>query len=363
MRDMHTNKFTRRNFIRSFSAIPLISFTIAHNAKSRSNHTFKLSTPASLASLPIRFGKEQGFFTEHGLEIELLDIWKPVERMAFLSSGQLDCIVADVSTTMLQITNSSARITITGTAFERVGEERILALLGSGYNWREVKTIKDLLQRIDSGSGNSILIPRHSDVEFATDKLLNSLNFHLDERRAYTDVVDYFQAFSQFIFGQYLATVLPEPLATLAGVKNSLTNGGQLRDGDWGFDLCDFKGIELLPAVIVFQSAICRKNPDEIKKFFKAYQKTITWINESPPENLREIAANIGIEVFRQEFYPSWEAPKGFEKIFAVPKFPQPRALKRSEFYAVLDWAADKGYLRSQKPINYEGVFEGSFLS
>lgn len=360
---MNTRKFTRRNFLKFLSTGLLVPLLSTLTVKSKADQTIKLSTPASLASLPVRFAEGQGFFKDHGLDIELLDIWKPSERMSFLASGRLDCIVADVTTTMLQIANSYARITITGTAFYKVDERRVLALLGSGYNYKEVRTIEDLLQRISLKQDDSILIPRNSDVEFATDKLLESLDFTLEERRAYTDVVDYFQSFSQFIFGQYLAVVLPEPLATLAGEKNSFSNGGQLRDGDWGFALCDYTEIELLPAVVVFQDTICQQNPGIIKKFFRAYEDTVTWINQSSPEELRKIAANIGIEVFRREFHPNWEAPKGFEKIFDVPKFPPPRALKRSEFDNVLDWATNKGYIRGRKTISYEDIFDGSFLS
>lgn len=288
------------------------------------------------------------------------------ERRYALASGDLDCIIGDISTVIFGVANAEQKIAVTSTAFERIDGGRRLLLLGSGSNYMDVETLEDLLQRVDTNWQHSIVITRYTDIEFATDGLLSAFVGEVDERRVYQEATDDVTIFEFLIFGKVLAAVLPEPLATLATEKNSIPNGGILQPGDWAFVLSDYGGVELMPSVIVFRREFLAKE-EQMRAFYSAYRETVELLNETPQETLVQIAIDMGLTVFR-ELYPSqeiesWEPPEGFEEIFDVPQFPQPRALEEDEFEAVAQWALTKGYIRTGSPPAYAEVVDSSFIA
>lgn len=327
----------------------------------------RIATPPSLASFPVRLAKLDGMFEENGLKVEFNDeiVNKPSTQRKFLTSGQLDCIISDVSGVLFEIANAYADIAITNTAFERVGNARTLALLGRGYNYTpKCETMENLLSRIDQNYENSILVPQCTDMEFATDKLLDEkYDFKVDQYTYYKVSDDLTYLIMFLLHGKNLASVLPEPLATFMGEKNSTSNGGTIRDGEWGYNLSNYQEIELMPAVIVFRGEIIRNRPYWINNFLTVYRKSVQTLNSTSDELVRSKAKIIGVDLFREVYYSTWEPPEGFEEIFTIPKFPTPRALTESEFEKVFKWATKKGYIRNRKSLNYQEVFNGSFLA
>ncbi len=362
---MNIDKLTRRAFLKSLSLGCFATFFSYRKARPMNQEILRIATPPSLASLPLRLANLDGMFEKNGLKVEFNDeiVSRPSLQRKFLTSGQLDCIISDISGVLFEIANAYADIVITSTAFERVENTKTLALLGSGYNHMKCETMENLLSRIDRTPENSILIPRYTDMEFATDKLLNEeYGFKVDEQIAYTEVEDLTYSILYLLTGKRLASVLPEPLATLTGEKNAAANGGTIRDGEWAYSLSNYQEIELMPAVIVFRGEIIRNKPYWINNFLTVYRKSIQTLNSTSNELLRGKAKNIGVELFRKLYYSTWEAPEGFEEIFTVPEFPPPRALRKSEFAKVFEWATKKGYIRNQKLVSYQEAFNGSFL-
>lgn len=372
---MSKSNFTRRNFIRLLSAGLSIPLLTEFKARSKAKQNLKVSVPLSLASLPVRFAQSQGIFSRIGLQVELIDIVKPTDRRKLLANQRLDCIVGDVSGVLFEVINSNADLKIISTGSEMGADQRPLALLGSGYKYREVRTMQDLLSRIDKSPENSILLPRYTDIEYATDTLLSEeYGLQVNQENSqiiYTGVTDLIKSFSLLLgigsvtanSKQVLSVVLPEPLATLAGEKNAKSNGGIIQDGQWGFDLSSFQSINLMPPVIVSRGEVIHNQPTLITSFLKAYKEAVRRANSIPKGEMKKNAKQIGVEVFRSLYWEGWEPPEGLEEIFEVPEFSQPRALEEDEFKRVLDWFIYKGYRRRQKTVNYNDVFDSSFLS
>lgn len=356
-------KLTRRSFLKIASSALLGVLTSRYTGRAKPEGILKISTPFSLDAFPVRFADREGIFQANGLDVELVTM-KDVERRKALSTGNLDCIVGDVSGTIFEIANAQADIAVTSTAFERIDDGRTLALLGSGRNYMNVTAMEDLFKRINSKTANSIALPRRTDIEFATDQLLSKLGYEVDEKTTYWDT-DLTEAFGFLIFGSVLSSALSEPLATLAGEENSIPNSGSIKDGEWGFELHNYEGVAVMPSVIVFRKELIQENPGQIERFYKAYTEAVKLANTSPPESLIQIAIDMGLEVFREIYNEAeeWEPPENFEEVFEIPEFPLPQVLEGDEFEAVANWALQKRYIRTGIIPTYDEVVDNRFLA
>jgi len=346
----------------------MLTFASAGLARSGSGsggegEPLRVSYSLSIDAIPLKFGIDQGIFRSYGLEMVGEFMRSPKERRYALASGDLDCIIGDISTAIFGVANAQQTIAITSTAFERIDGGRQLALLGSGRNYMGVETLEELLDRLDSSWQNSIGVVRYTDVEFATDMLFERLGHQVDERQWYQEALDHVTVYQLLIFGKILAGVLPEPLATLASERNSIPNGGTLREGDWAFVLSEYEGVSIMPSVIVFRRELLSEGT-RVERFYQAYGEAVDQLNALPREERLQLGVEMGLAAFR-ELYPvqGWQPPEGFAEIFEVVEFPQPRALSEEEFEAVARWAERKGYIKGGSPPAYAEVVDTSFVA
>jgi ABC-type nitrate/sulfonate/bicarbonate transport system substrate-binding protein len=356
-------RVSRRSFLRMTGSALLA--LLASPQLARPSQPLRVSFPLSVDSYPLKYGINQGIFERNGLTIEPLTMRGATERRLALASGELDCIVDDISTVIFGVANAQQSVVVTSTAFEMVNGGRALLLLGSGSNYMDIQTTGDLLGGIDSNWRNSIALTARTDVEYATDELLEQLSAEVNPRYAYLEAADHVLAFEHLIFGKVMAAVLPEPLATMATERNSIPNGGILQPGDWAFVLSDYREIKIMPSIILFRKELL-KTPDRIQRFYRAYRETIDVLNETPEEASREIAIEIGQSMFAELYGPAlgeWYPPEGFEELLDIPYFPQPRVLEQEgEFEVIVQWALQKGYIRSGRVPPYDEVVDPNFV-
>ncbi len=316
----------------------------------------QISFPLSLDAFPLKFAVKEGVLHEYGLEVEIVSIVEDLARRDAFISGRLDGLICDVSTAVFGLVNAGAEIAVTSTAFESVKGNPVLALLGSGPFG--VDSLEELFARVSEHSAYSIMLLHGTDMHFATDQLLASRKF--DDRVIYTPGGDLVNTYTLLIGGSVLAAVLPEPLATMAGPENVI-----LQQRDRATYLSSYDGVKVMPSVIAFQRRFLAERPEQVKLFYEAYRQAVERINAVPKEELLDLAADIGIEVFNQVLpnsdYGKEDLPAGFLDIFQLPEFPQPRGLAEEEWQAVIDWAAGRRYISEE--VAYDQAIDNRFLT
>jgi len=352
-------RLTRRSFLKfaGFSLLGLGLIGSPRPVRSQGQGPLTLSYPLSLDAVPLEFAYKRGLFQARGLEVELRLLPEDLSRREAFIHGRLDGLICDLSTVVFGLANAGAEIAVTSTAFESIDGARVLALMGSGPF--RIYTLEELFSRISGRSHESIMILQETDMHFATDQLLESLGKEFDDRVVYTEGGDLINIYTLLIGGSVLAAVLPEPLATLAGPKDTI-----LQERDRATYLSTYDGIELMPSVISFQRGVLEGREEELGLFYEAYSQAVEEINSAPREEFLELMADIGIEVFNRVLpeggFGREDLPTGFLEIFDVPRFPQPRQLREEELEALVAWARRKRFIHQE--ISYAQVADNRFL-
>jgi len=307
--------------------------------------SLRLSLAPQIDSFPIVFGQDKGLFQDQGVTLDLQGIGKLDARNIALLIGQLDGVLNDISSTLLDL-GSGAQIRITSTAYESTDGSPMIELLTSQFS--NVSDLAGLLKRTDGSQPHTIGLLPKSDMELETDTLLQSQGFTLDPDRFYSEFEDPTLLATLLAAGSILGAVLPEPMGTfLQNLSNAML-------------ISDYSGQTILPSVIVFQEAILQKRPTDVENFYKGYRQAIAAVNASPKDAL----VNLGVDAALQLFLPGFnrsDVPPDVIDLVNVPKFSDPRALRAQEIGQVNDWAVQKGYLAD--PIPFAAAVSTQFVA
>lgn len=341
-------KISRRSFLKYIGAIAALSL-LGERTIGKEKILFSLAPLQD--SFPIAFGYEKGVFAENGVEMKLVGISSARERNTAIFAGRIDGVLGDVASVVFGLANAGAEIAITSTAFESK-ESRSLALLSSGF--LRIESLDKLLARTDSSSQNSIALARRTDMEFATDLLIEQNGFLVDERNFYTDSDDPIKTATLLLAGSILGAVLPEPVATLVEKSEIIEEQYRARL------ISSYEEVDLMPSVIVFHQKIREKAPKLLSRFYQAYSESIELVNNTPPEEIYAVGLEGALSLFLPGLKGEFKAPEDFEEAFHIPYFPQPRMLSKSELEAVVGWALKKGYIYDR--VSYERTVDEGFL-
>ncbi|MFQ6091048.1 MAG: hypothetical protein ACE5LD_06395 [Candidatus Bipolaricaulia bacterium] len=211
-------KLTRRFFLKITGSL-LLGLLVSPRLV-RPQEPLQISYPLSLDAFPLKFAVRKRIFQSHGLEVEAVSIIEDLARRDAFVAGRLDGLICDVSTVVFGLANAGAEIAMTSTVFKSVDDSPALALMGSGPF--RVYTLEDLFARVSARPAYSIMLLEGSDMHFATDQLLRSLGREFEDKVIYTPGGDLVNIYTLLIGGSVLAAVLPEPLATLSGPKDTI---------------------------------------------------------------------------------------------------------------------------------------------
>jgi len=334
---------TRREFLKRLGAALLSVPAWGGSLKGQELPRLMLSLPPMIESFPIAFAYDKGIFADHGLSVELVGIADRRDRNVALFTGTVDGALTDITSVLLLIA-AEAPVKITSTAYEVIDESRRYALMT--HNFSYITDLETLLARLDGGR-NSIGLLRKTDMEFETDRLIESRGVEVDESTQYTDFQDLVLLATLLGQGSILAAVLPEPIGSYL---EYITEA----EGAPVVSLADYRGQDLVPSVWIFQNSLIDGDPELIERFYAGYRQVLSELEGMPREEIIEVGVESAIEFFfpgitREELPPGAEE---FLKEYPIPAFPQPRALGEEEYRIVSEWALKKGYL--SEPIPFE---------
>jgi NitT/TauT family transport system substrate-binding protein len=211
----------------------------------------KLGILPVIDTLPLIVADSEGLFKAEGIDVELVVFNSALEKESALTSGGLDGSFGDLITSLLQVKNGTdTKLVIESSHTSK--ETRMFALLaspGSGIN------------SLDKITNEEVAISMGSIIEFFLDRILVSKG--IEPSKIKRIEVKAIPVRMQMLMSDSLKLALiPEPLASKAA-----KDGAKI--------LADDTGMDTTATVIIFKESFLSKNSAAMKKFFKAYNKSV----------------------------------------------------------------------------------------
>lgn len=297
----------------------------------------------------LAFALDRNIFAKHGVPLELVCGGNSLERNTAFVGGQLDALAVDLTSALILL-GRRVPAAIVSTLFEPVPDPRsgnnvvrTVALLThkfSGY-----KTLDEVIK---AGGKRQITLVQPADMEYMTDQLLLAKGVKSgDVGRYYNGVEDYdrIQQIATFLGAGTPGVpvgVLPEPHATLTEIIAEANQVGLIT-------LSDYQGIRTPPSVILFRKEALSERAAQMSKFFAALRESINTLNNSSRNFIIDTLIKAAVDIcFPDLKGQELQFPAGWQEKLRVPFFPSPRALKKEEFDALVEWTLGKRYIREK---------------
>ncbi|WP_139906171.1 ABC transporter substrate-binding protein [Clostridium thermarum] len=297
-------------FKKVFAIIGASIFTLAITACSASTKTEGSSKQAlnfgamsSIDVVPMIIAEEKGYFKDEGLEFNLQTFKSAKDRDAAFQAGSLDGIIGDeVAICLYQNADFDAKITgITD------GDFMLVAGADSG-----VKSVADL-------KGKSVAISEKTAIEYTLDKILEN-NSMKPEDVSKAAVPAMPTRLEMLRNNNVAAALLPEPFSSLA-----INDGGIL--------LGNASTLAGYPSITAFTQKAIDGKGDEIKAFYRAYNKAVDYINSNPISEYEDtIIRTVGF-------------PDDMKGKITLPEFRKNALPSEAEVKSAIDWVTSNGLI------------------
>lgn len=205
-------------------------------------------------SVPIIIAQEKGYFAEEGLKVDIQQFKSAMDRDAALQSGNLDGAISD----LLAVAFAKAGGFDVKVTSYTDGSYALIA--GAGEN---VSQPQDL-------TGKDVAVSKNTIIEYVTDRI--AANENMPENSMNKVVIPQIPTRLEMLQnGKLAAATLPEPMASVA-----VANGCKL--------LTDSKALNINPGVMMFTVKATEDKKAELQAFYRAYNKAVKYINETPRE-------------------------------------------------------------------------------
>ncbi|MCG0276039.1 MAG: MetQ/NlpA family ABC transporter substrate-binding protein [Thermosediminibacteraceae bacterium] len=183
--------------------------------------------------------------------------------------------------------------------------------------------------------GKDIALSKNTIIEYATDKILEK--YGIDPNEVNKVVVPQIPARLEMLQnGKVDAATLPDPLASVA-----IKNGAKV------IESTDRLGIN--PGVLLFTPEAIEQKENEIRAFYKAYNKAVEYIKNN------EKSAYIDIVIEKAGF------PEDVRDIINLPEYTEAQLPSKEDFDGVMDWLVKKGLIK--KVYSYDELVDSRFIN
>ncbi len=356
-------ELTRRKFIKLLGTASLatISGELAYPKSAETKlEEIKIAYPPSMAALPLAKGTEKEFFlgedrvkpfSEQNTKLNLIPAKASSDAARLVDGGRADCGITGLASSLYAI-RGAGNLKITSTAFDPNEAGRHLGLISSSLY--EISSVPDLVENwLDNSAGKSIILSLRRDDHYSTDQLLKGEGYHENDNIYYREQEDLKSRLFGLLNGNFISTVLPEPLLSLS-LENPAFEGFQANL------LSDYHDVALPPFVFVFNQKVLEENPELVERFYRGWSTALEETNSSTKLHLLDLATKILSETdpTLRRAIENTEVTEEFANLFEVPNFKSPKPLDKVVFSSLLDWTISKGYLKEKIP--FERAYDGS---
>jgi NitT/TauT family transport system substrate-binding protein len=294
--------------------------------------TLRMSLPPVLEALPIAFAEAWGMFDEQGLSVDLVGITDNQERSTALVTGNLDGVMSDVTSAMLDFLTSRAVVVVaSATSTPQTGALGLGLVSHSGFGPTDVAGLLATSQIVG--------VTYRTDEEYILDQFFSANGAPRAWMSRYTYFGDTLQLAIWFGAKTLPVAVLPEPyysyIAAIlppSGVPMQLTV------------LSDLSEFAAPPRVLLFRKAFLNQRPDDVATFLRVYDAAVERLNATPRDEIINVGLDVVIGLFFQGADKTLIQQQTLDAM-SIPRFERPGPLSEEVFDSVTEWMADKGYL------------------
>lgn len=286
--------------------------------------TLRIAVLRIVDSLPMYVAEQQGLYAKHGVKIELIPVGSAPERDQLIAAKQADGMINELTSTMFynkeSIQVQSVRFARAATADTHLFT--ILAAKNSG-----ITSVQDL-------KGVPVGISDGTIIAYLTDRMLLKQGLSVDEIQT-VSIPNLADRLALLNSGELKATMLPEPLASLAVAQGALVI------------LDDTAYPDLAHSEISFRKETLDNYPKAVKAFLAALEDAVTHIN-ADPSKYDHLLVDLKI------------VPAPLQGTFKSPTFVTAGVPSEAQFNDMLAWAKEKGLLK--KDLLYRDCVNPDFL-
>ncbi len=264
--------------------------------------------------------RDEGYFRDAGLEVELVPFQSALEKDAAVQAGTLDGYFGEISNPVLHRLAGMDYVIIATTYFSNP-KTRMFGLIASPDS--TATTVAEL-------KGGGIAMSRGTIIDYLLGYFIKAgglTEADIDRR----DIRKIAMRVQMLLAGKVDAALLPEPLLSIAEKQGAKV-------------LLDDRGFSRPLAIIAF--ARQKTDPATVKAFREAYAKAVAKVNANP-DNARETLLRYKlIPPTLTDFTPPFFDPA------RVPNEPP----SREEYAAYLNWLRDSGMVGEAALPSYEDI-------
>jgi len=264
------------------------------------------------ATLPYYVAAQEGIFTNHGLDVEIIPFQSAMERDSALIAGEIDGAEHDpVGVALMR--NAGYDLKIVSIELQETPSKMRFAIIASPAS--DISSVADL-------NGKKIAISRNTIIEYITDTLVG------DTALKKVEVKKVPLRLQMLLNNEIDAATLPEPLASYA-----LYKGARLVISD------SMLNRTISQTVIVFRADFLNNNSEAVNEFLAAYGEAVKRINANP-------------EKYRALLVEKTHIPHEIASNYTIATYLQPQVYPETDFDTVIHWLWAKNLLH--RTISYE---------
>ncbi|MCZ0702796.1 NitT/TauT family transport system substrate-binding protein [Natronobacillus azotifigens] len=283
-----------------FCSILLVACNTDPAASTEALQELNFGAIGSVDVLPIVIAEENGYFSDENLIVNFESFTSANDRDAAFISGNLDGIVGDVVAISLY-QNGGTDVKITGITD---GDFTLVARQNAG-----IDQVEDLVAQQIAISNNTL-------IEYSLDKIIEKYN--VSEDAIIKTIVPALPVRLEMLRNDQVdAALLPEPFSTLAINEGAVVLGSANEEG-------------YNPSVSAFLQEAIEKKPEEIKSFYRAYNKAVDFLNQA------------SIDEFEGLIIETVGYPEDMRGSIELPTFRKNALPSDKEVQDVIDWVNQK---------------------
>ena len=331
---------SRRSFVASTGLLGALALTgcagssssssassSGQSAQSGGSKSFKVGTLATEDILPFWVARDEGLFTEAGLDVDIVTFQSATELIAGVSSGEVDLAMTDIMVAASMFaggTDIQMRWVTLGTTPE---QGRFGIMVNGSSN---VKSLTDL-------AGVPIGVGSNTILEYVMDKLMEQAGVP-DDKIVVEELQKLPVRYQVMESGEVAAAALPGSLLALGEANGCRTVAD------------DTKGENISQSVMIVQSSVLadKDRAKSVEELEDIWNEAATRINNDPEKYRSVLVANANLSDAVADTYP-------------ISEYPMCQLPTEAMVAPVLEWMQQKGYLT--KPLSYDektGVFSAN---
>lgn len=268
-------------------------------------------------SIPLIIADNNCYFKDGNLNVRIESFKSAVERDAALQTGRIDGAVSD----------------ILAAAFAKEGGFDVRITSGTDGSYKLLVGKDSGITDISGLKGKSVAISKNTIIEYATDRMIGTAGLSGEDldKQAIPQIPTRLEMLQN---GKIDAATLPEPLASVA-----VKNGAILLNSS------DKLGIN--PGVILFTAKAANDKSNEIKAFYKAYDKAVDYLASEDKSNY------IDVLIEKAGFPPE------VKDTIKLPSYKKASLPSEDDFNGVISWLCDNKLIKQSYSFN--DLVDGDF--